>query len=628
MAQIPIPIAPPPPDDRELLRRYAQGGSSEAFGEIVHRYADLVYSAARRQLGDFHHAEDVTQAVFVLLTKKASSIRGPLAGWLLLSTHYCCRNAIKMTMRRTFHEQQATKMKSEIAGTDREPIWEEISGTLDAALARLGRTDRDAIALRYLKGSSLREVAAALGVGEDAARKRVERGMQRLRGLLGAGTATPAILADQLLQHGTQSAPAHLIHVITSTGGAIAKGTFAAAVAQKAGASMALAHVKVAAIVLTAAALAVPTVPAAVHLIKSFSGAPGAVVQTPVQPPAVAPAAADGSSDAAPAPAVATLSEKQILTALKNDADLTVREVSPLSGKDLADAIAQIDVDDSQAELRSVVRQFTRVSLGAGGASIMTCGSDDTARQLHDALLSATDDNFVLASGPIVVQVTGTPAAQLAAARAISDDAGLQYLDVLQLRGRPMVLIRWSSPSTLKRLNTRLHITDGIRKVDTGYYEDNGREFHVVTINVANVDPEALAGWSAGSGIKYRTWGQTVFAVKNGAGDPYPGVYGWQRFDEFACRIARLSVLGVKIKSLQYVTDGATNELTDPVIDAVCVVDGKDVGLRFKQTVDATAPGDATDHSVQFDDGTVQSLQGALSDSLQSAIKSAMGLQQ
>src|SRR5947208_2459809 len=62
--------------DGELLREFAEKGSQGAFGEIVRRHVDWVYSCARRQVGDAHLAEDVVQAVFVLLAGKARGLVG------------------------------------------------------------------------------------------------------------------------------------------------------------------------------------------------------------------------------------------------------------------------------------------------------------------------------------------------------------------------------------------------------------------------------------------------------------------------------------------------------------------------------------------------------------------------
>lgn len=68
--------------DEQLLRRYADDGDPAAFGELVGRHIGFVYAAARRQVGgDAHLAEDVAQAVFILLARRPrKALGGPPAG--------------------------------------------------------------------------------------------------------------------------------------------------------------------------------------------------------------------------------------------------------------------------------------------------------------------------------------------------------------------------------------------------------------------------------------------------------------------------------------------------------------------------------------------------------------------
>jgi DNA-directed RNA polymerase specialized sigma24 family protein len=70
--------------DMELLRDYDQRGSNEAFAELAGRHVNLVYSAALRQVGRAACAEEITQAVFVILARKAASLRRDLIlpAWL------------------------------------------------------------------------------------------------------------------------------------------------------------------------------------------------------------------------------------------------------------------------------------------------------------------------------------------------------------------------------------------------------------------------------------------------------------------------------------------------------------------------------------------------------------------
>src|SRR4051812_8261572 len=92
-------------DDRALLGRYASGRDEQAFAALVRRHVNLVYSAAARRVGDRHLAEDVTQAVFIILAQKARSIRpdAPLSAWLLTTVRYAASNALKMESRRRKH---------------------------------------------------------------------------------------------------------------------------------------------------------------------------------------------------------------------------------------------------------------------------------------------------------------------------------------------------------------------------------------------------------------------------------------------------------------------------------------------------------------------------------------------
>src|SRR5271170_2475595 len=158
-------------DDSELLRQYVDSGSTEVFDLLMSRHIDLVYCAARRQVRNEHLAQDVTQAVFILLAQKARSVRGAAAlpGWLLLTTHYASRDARKLETRRRLHEHKAAQMTATRATSDKheQAAWDSVVPELDAALARLNSKYRSIVAMHYMEGRTFREVGATLGISED-----------------------------------------------------------------------------------------------------------------------------------------------------------------------------------------------------------------------------------------------------------------------------------------------------------------------------------------------------------------------------------------------------------------------------------------------------------------------------
>src|SRR5205814_3600512 len=158
----------PAGDDRELLRRYAQERDEAAFAQIVRRHVNLVFSAAMRRVGDRHLAEDVTQAVFVVLAKKAAKIcngNGVLSVWLLQCVRYAASNAIKMETRRRNHEESARRGWDASGGgaCSANPtdvlIWQEVAQQLDDAVLKLPALDRKAVLLRYFEDRPICEIA-------------------------------------------------------------------------------------------------------------------------------------------------------------------------------------------------------------------------------------------------------------------------------------------------------------------------------------------------------------------------------------------------------------------------------------------------------------------------------------
>ena len=168
--------------DPQLLRDYTSRRSEAAFAELVRRHVDLVYSAALRMVCDAHLAEDVTQGAFVALAQNARQLTDHpvLSGWLHRTTQNLAAKAVRSDVRRRAREQEAAAM-NELLSAEPDAVWEHIAPHLDAALGELGEADRDALLLRYFERKSAREMAQTLGISDEAAQKRVNRAVERLR---------------------------------------------------------------------------------------------------------------------------------------------------------------------------------------------------------------------------------------------------------------------------------------------------------------------------------------------------------------------------------------------------------------------------------------------------------------
>ena len=100
-------------DDMELVREYDRSGSEKAFATLVSRHINLVNSVALRQVRDVHLAEEVTQAVFIILARKAGSLNSKtiLSAWLCRTAQYAAADVLK-TQHRRQRREQAMHMES------------------------------------------------------------------------------------------------------------------------------------------------------------------------------------------------------------------------------------------------------------------------------------------------------------------------------------------------------------------------------------------------------------------------------------------------------------------------------------------------------------------------------------
>jgi RNA polymerase sigma factor (sigma-70 family) len=172
-------------DDAQLLRLYQAERSEAAFTELVRRHVNLVYYAALRRVGgDRQLAEDVAQRVFSDLARKAATLgdRRELAGWLYTSTRFAAAHLVRTEQRRRKHEQEAQTMQEINAGPEAD--WNQLRPVIDDAMDQLEEPEREAVLLRFFEQRPLAEVGARFSISADAARMRIERALEKLRGHL------------------------------------------------------------------------------------------------------------------------------------------------------------------------------------------------------------------------------------------------------------------------------------------------------------------------------------------------------------------------------------------------------------------------------------------------------------
>lgn len=186
------------PDD-VLIRRFAATRDEAAFAELVRRHGSLVLGVARRVLGDHHAAEDVLQATFLLLARKAAQIqwRRSIAPWLHTAAYRIARTA----RRRRRH---AEPLEESQAITQTEPLrpllWDEVRAAIDEELAKLPERLRSPLVLCYLQGRTRDEAARSLGWTLATLKRRLERGRKILNvRLTRRGLALSAIGAAMLI---------------------------------------------------------------------------------------------------------------------------------------------------------------------------------------------------------------------------------------------------------------------------------------------------------------------------------------------------------------------------------------------------------------------------------------------
>jgi RNA polymerase sigma factor (sigma-70 family) len=199
--------------DGILLERFARHADEAAFAALVQRHGPPVWSVSRRVARQEQDAEDVYQATFLLLARKAGAIRrsGSVASWLYGVAHRLALRVRSDAARRRQHAGRAASIRPTTAPND--VTWRELREVLDEELARLPEAYRAPLLLCYFDGLTQEEAARQLGWSRRSVKYRLEGGRARLRARLAKrGLALPMALAGSMLAGGiaTAAAPAAL----------------------------------------------------------------------------------------------------------------------------------------------------------------------------------------------------------------------------------------------------------------------------------------------------------------------------------------------------------------------------------------------------------------------------------
>jgi RNA polymerase sigma factor (sigma-70 family) len=292
------------PPDAQLLERFCARGEEAAFAELVRRHGSMVLNVCRGVLRHEQDAEDAFQATFLVLARKAASIRRPeaLAGFLYEVAHRVARRAQADAIRRRAREREAVPL----APTDPtlDMTLRELQGMLHEELRHLPDKYRLPLVLCYLEGRSQEEAAGQLGWSRGAFRGRLDRGRERLRRRLAArGVALSALLCATAVAPGeaAEELVCSVVRAVVPSAVGGAAGVLSArvsALAEGVGRAMFLSKTKIATVVFLAIGLLAAGAGVLRHQIFAAqaaqeSPAPSAAKAAPVPPAAAKPPAAD-----------------------------------------------------------------------------------------------------------------------------------------------------------------------------------------------------------------------------------------------------------------------------------------------------------------------------------------------
>ncbi len=208
--------------DRELLDRFVKQRDEAAFAALVEQHGAMVLGVCKRVLVHVHDAEDACQAAFLVLARKAASIRkkDALGSWLHGVAYHVATNLKRNLARRCRREVSLAADAQDAPAGDMS--WKEMQTALDEELLRLPKRFQAPLVLCYLEGKSRDEAASQLGWSLGTLRGRLERARELLRTrLTGRGITLSSTLFAYALTQSSSSAAMPATLAVTTVKAAI-----------------------------------------------------------------------------------------------------------------------------------------------------------------------------------------------------------------------------------------------------------------------------------------------------------------------------------------------------------------------------------------------------------------------
>ncbi len=217
--------------DQVLLQQFRERRDEAAFGTLLHRHGPMVLGVCRSVLRNEADAEDAFQATYLILARKAASIRktASLGSWLHGVAH---RTALKARARSATREQHEAQAPGRPASLPDDLAWREVQQALHEELNAIAEQYRDPLVACYLEGKTQDEAATQLGVAKSTLKDRLERGRSLLRTrLVRRGLGPSALLAAAVLPAAATAVPAPLASSTLNAAQLFARGQVATTVA-------------------------------------------------------------------------------------------------------------------------------------------------------------------------------------------------------------------------------------------------------------------------------------------------------------------------------------------------------------------------------------------------------------